>query len=272
MEKVSIILPTYNRAYCIERSIDSILSQTYPEFELLVIDDCSTDDTENLVANVVKSDERVRYFRQSQNRGVAAARNEGIRQAAYSYIAFQDSDDEWKTDKLEKQMRVFAEKPDIGLVYCVFEGRKQDGTYVRIPPDSMEKSSLQGDMYQLLLQCNVIDAPTAVVRRECLEQRGLFNEALSCLEDWELFLRIAKEWAIGYVDEALLCSDIHEGGVSSRVGSYFQARCMMIAEHRAALAEYGLLDHVIRQVLLLAKDAGALEQVGRMMEQVLAVS
>lgn len=271
MEKVSIVLPTYKRAYCIERSIDSILSQTYSEFELLVIDDCSTDDTEKLVRNIVKSDERVRYFRQSQNGGVAAARNEGIRQAAHSYIAFQDSDDAWKSDKLEKQMHVFDRDPVIGLVYCVFEGRKQDGSYVRIPPESMEKSSLQGDMYQLLLQCNVIDAPTAVVRRECLQKSGLFNETLSCLEDWELFLRIAREWKIGYVDEALLSSDIHEGGVSSRVGGYFQARCMMIAEHRAALVEYGLFDHVIRQMLQLAKDVGALEQVGRMLEQALTV-
>lgn len=271
MEKVSIVLPTYNRAYCIKRSIDSILRQTYPDFELLVIDDCSTDGTEGLVADIMRADDRVQYFKQPRNRGVSAARNEGIRRAQCSCIAFQDSDDVWKADKLDKQMRVMEGQSEIGMVYCVFEGRKKDGALIHIPDDSIEKGALQGDMYRLLLQGNVIDAPTAVVRRECLEQVGLFDEELICLEDWELFLRIAKDWKIGYVDEALLLSDIHEGGVSSRVGGYFQARCRMIAAHRAALVEYGLFDQVIRQVLSMAKNVGALEQVTQMMERVLSV-
>lgn len=271
MEKVSVILPTYNRAYCIERSIDSVLRQTYREFELWVIDDASTDCTEELADQFMKADNRVRYFKQPINRGAAAARNEGIRRAQCSCIAFQDSDDVWKADKLEKQMRVLEEQPDVGLVYCTFEGRKKDGTLIHIPDDSMERSVLQGDMYELLLQGNVIDAPTAVVRRECLEQCGLFDEELTCLEDWELFLRIAKEWKIGYVDEALLLSDIHEGGVSSRVGGYFQARCRMIALHRPALVEYGIFEDVVRQVLMMAKNVGALEQVTQMMERVLSV-
>lgn len=270
MEKVSIILPTYNRAYCIERSIDSVLRQTYQEFELWIIDDASIDGTEELVDKFVKADNRVRYFRQPTNRGVAAARNEGIRRSQCFCVAFQDSDDVWKADKLEKQMRVLEEQPDVGLVYCTFEGRKKDGTLIHVPDDSMERSALQGDMYRLLLQGNVIDAPTAVVRRKCLEQCGLFDEELICLEDWELFLRIAKDWKIGYVDEALLLSDIHEGGVSSRVGGYFQARCRMIAAHRAALVEYGLFDQVVRQVLSMAKNVGALEQVTEMMERALS--
>lgn len=270
MEKVSIILPTYNRAYCIKRSIDSVLRQTYTDFELLIIDDCSTDDTEEVIGQIAEKDDRVRCFRQPDNRGVAAARNEGIRRAQCACIAFQDSDDVWRADKLEKQMRVLEGQPDIGLVYCTLEGRKKDGTLIHIPDESLEKSGLQGDMYRLLLQGNVIDAPTVVVRRECLEQSGLFDEELICLEDWELFLRIAQNWKIGYVDEALLLSDIHEGGVSSRVGGYFQARCKMIALHRAALVEYGLFDQVLRRLLLMAKEVGVLEQVTQMLERVLS--
>lgn len=236
-EMVSIVLPTYNRCYCIGRAIDSVLRQTYTDFELLVIDDASTDDTETLIQKIAETDARVRYFRQPQNSGASAARNEGIRRAKGSCIAFQDSDDVWKADKLEKQMRILEEDPEIGLVYCMYEGRKKDGTFVHIPDDSMEKSLLHGDMYRLLLQGNVIGAPTAVVRRECLAKSGLFDEELTCLEDWELFLRIAKEQKIGYVDEPLLFSDLHEGGVSSRAGGYFQARCRMIVLHRKALTE-----------------------------------
>lgn len=267
---VSIILPTYNRAHSIRRSIESILRQTYPHWELLVIDDGSTDHTEEIVAEIAASDSRVRYYRQPQNRGVAAARNEGIRQAQYEYIAFQDSDDVWEEDKLEKQMRVFDDRPQVGMVYCAFEGEKQDGTIIRIPDNSMGIENLQGNMYRLLLQRNVIDAPTVVIRKECLDKVGGFDETLTCLEDWELFLRIAKEFEIGYAADALLISDIHNSGVSSRVGGYFQARCAMIVKHKAALLEYGIFQQTVEQMLIIAKDAGVLEQAAQMLQSMLA--
>lgn len=267
---VSIILPTYNRAHSIVKSIESILHQTYPYLELLVIDDGSSDHTEEIVTEIAASDSRVCYYKQPQNRGVAAARNEGIRQAQYGYIAFQDSDDVWKEDKLEKQMRVFDDQPKIGMVYCPFEGEKQDGTKVRIPSSSMGIENLQGNMYRLLMQRNVIDAPTVVIRKECLDKVGGFDETLTCLEDWELFLRIAKEYEIGYAADTFLISDIHNSGVSSRVGGYFQARCMMIVKHKTALLEYGIFQQTVEQILMMAKEAGALEQVARMMQSMLA--
>lgn len=267
---VSIILPTYNRAHSIRRSIESIRRQTYPHWELLVVDDGSTDRTEEIVAEIAASDARIHYYRQLQNRGVAAARNEGIRQARYDFIAFQDSDDVWKEEKLSKQMRVFDEKPRVGMVYCAFEGEKQDGTKIQIPDGSMGIENLQGNMYRLLLQRNVIDAPTVVIRKECLEKTGGFDETLTCLEDWELFLRIAREYEIGYAEDALLISDIHNTGVSSRVGGYFQARCVMVVRHKAALLEYGLFQQTVEQILLMAKDAGVLEQVAQMIQSMLA--
>lgn len=269
MEKVSIVLPTYNRAYCIQRAVDSVLRQTWPEWELIVVDDGSTDATEEIMGGFAALDGRVRYYRQRDNRGVSAARNEGIRQARYEYIAFQDSDDVWRADKLEKQMRLFEENPKIGLVYCAIRGTKQDGSPVRIPDASMEKQFLQGDLYRLLLQGNVIDCPTAVMRRECTLKCGGFDETLSCLEDWELFLRIAAVYQIGYVDEALVDSDIHNAGVSSHAGGYFEARCRMIAMHRKALLQYGLFDPVVERMLLMAKEAGVLEQVARILQAVL---
>lgn len=270
MEAVSIILPTYNRAYCIERAVNSILSQTYSDWELLVIDDGSEDDTERIVAGIAASDARVHYHRQPVNRGVAAARNEGIRQARHKYIAFQDSDDIWKRDKLEKQMRVFAENPNVGLVYCTYEGTKQDGTVVKVPDSSGGADHLRGSLYELLLQRNVIGAPTVVLRRECIEKNGMFDENLTCLEDWELFLRIARKEEIGYVEEVLLTADIHDSGVSSQVGGYFQARCMMIAMHRGALVEYGIFDRAVEQVLMMAQEAGVMQPVARMMQMMLS--
>lgn len=267
---VSIILPTYNRAHSIRRSIESIVRQTYPHWELLVIDDGSADRTEEIVIEIAASDERVHYYRQPQNRGVAVARNEGIKCARYEYIAFQDSDDVWKEDKLEKQMRVFDDWPQVGMVYCSFEGEKQDGTKVRIPNSSMGIENLQGNMYRLLLQRNVIDAPTVVIRKECLDNVGVFDETLICLEDWELFLRVAKDYEIGYAADTLLLSDIHNSGVSSRVGGYFQTRCMMIVQHKAALLEYGIFQQTVEQMLVMAKEAGVLEQAAQMLQSMLA--
>jgi len=269
MEQVSIILPTYNRASCIGAAVESIIRQTYPAWELLVIDDGSVDDTEEIVMGFASSDDRVRYRRQPRNHGVSAARNEGIRQARYDYIAFQDSDDIWHSDKLEKQMRVFAKRPQAGLVYCGIRGTGHDGRPILIPDAEMDRGLLQGDLYSLLLQGNVIDCPAAVIRRECTDKCGGFDETLSCLEDWELFLRIAAEYEIGYVDEALVDSDIHNEGVSSRVGGYFEARCRMIALHRKALLEYDLFNGVVERLFFMAKEAGALEQVAKMLQGLL---
>jgi len=118
-EKVSIIIPTYNRAHLIERSIRSILNQTYEDFELLIVDDGSTDNTKEVVEGIV--DARIRYISCATNGGAAKARNVGIAEAKYDYIAFQDSDDEWHPDKLEKQMKVMeTASPDTGLVYCEY--------------------------------------------------------------------------------------------------------------------------------------------------------
>lgn len=269
MKQVSVILPTYNRAHSICRAVESVLGQTYPAWELLVIDDGSTDNTAEIIAGYAALDDRVRYCGQTCNRGVSAARNEGIRQARYGYIAFQDSDDVWRADKLEKQMRVFEESPGTGMVYCAMRGTRQDGSVVRIPDTSIDRRLLRGNLYGLLLQGNVIGAPAAVTRRECMEKCGGFDESLSCLEDWELFLRIAKAYEAGYVDEALVEADFHDGGVSSHAGGYFQARCQMIAMHKEALLEYGLFNQVVERMLLMAKETGTLEQVARMLENML---
>ena len=112
---VSIIIPTYNRANVIKRAIDSVLRQTYDSYEVVVVDDGSTDETESVIAGI--QDARIRYIALKENQGVAHARNIGIREARYDYIAFLDSDDEWLLDKLELQMRLFQNSTeDIGMV------------------------------------------------------------------------------------------------------------------------------------------------------------
>lgn len=271
-DRVSIILPTYNRGYCIGKSIDSVLAQTYPHFELLIMDDGSTDNTGEIVEEYAQRDTRVKYHKLEQNRGASAARNEGIRLAACEYIAFEDSDDLWKKDKLEKQMNALeVHKKDAvwGMVYCAYAGVKSDNIIHIMPERTLDTQYLEGDIYGLLLMRNVIGGPTAIIKKECLEKCGGFDEELSALEDWELFLRIARDYLVAYVDEPLLTADIHEGGVSSKVGGYFHARCVMLAKHKKELLEMGLFNAVVQEILVKAKETGVLEQVGKMMEQVL---
>lgn len=263
-DKVSIIIPTYNRAYCIERSIRSVLEQTYREFELLVVDDASTDNTKQVVESI--RDDRIRYIRLTENKGASGARNEGIRRAAYEYIAFQDSDDVWKPDKLEKQMQVLIANPQAGLVYCEFEARTTDSNTFIVPDKSMPLSDKQGDIYNKLLCRNTISTQTVVAYRECLLRTGLFCENLTCIEDWEFFLRIAKDYEIVFVEEPLVIVHVKNGGVSSNVAGYFEARCYMITQHKEALLQSGLFNKVVEDVLLKAKEVGILESVNKMLQ------
>ena len=120
MPNVSVILPAFNRVSLLGRAIDSILSQTYSDFELIVVDDCSTDNTEQFVAELASKDGRIRYIKHSENSGVATARNTGIDLSAGRYIAFQDDDDEWLPDKLERHVAILDSLPnDVVMTYCL---------------------------------------------------------------------------------------------------------------------------------------------------------
>ena len=118
--KVSIILPTYNRAHIIEKAIQSVLNQTYQDFEIIIIDDGSKDDTKKIIRGFQEKDNRIKYIRFEENKGAAAARNAGIKMSKGEYITFQDSDDEWLPEKLEKQMKIIETSSENIVVYCGF--------------------------------------------------------------------------------------------------------------------------------------------------------
>jgi glycosyltransferase involved in cell wall biosynthesis len=258
-EPVSVIIPTYNRADMITESIQSVLNQTYTEFELLVVDDGSTDNTKQVVESI--KDERIRNIVMPENGGAGAARNEGIRQAKYDYIAFQDSDDFWLPEKLEKQMKLLAQHPEAGIVYCAYECHKPNGDVCIVPDREIPMNEKSGYIYEHMLYRNTIGAPVVLVRRECLERTGLFDERLSALEDWELFLRIAKEYEIAYLDEALVKVNLRNGGVSSHMAGYFEARCSMVAQHKEDLLKLGIFNDVVENILNIAKGYNVLDQV-----------
>lgn len=263
-DMVSIIIPTYNRGYIIEQAIRSILCQTYGEFELLIVDDGSDDDTESVVRGI--PDERIRYIKCTKNAGPAAARNEGVRQSRYSYIAFHDSDDEWTKDKLEKQMAVLkAADADTGMVYCSYQ--TDDGMV--FPLEIFSREQRQGNIFPYLLHGNMVGTPTMLMRKECFEKAGGFNENLRCLEDYEFVLRFAHEYRIAYIDEHLLRVHKSENSVNYRMNDYFPAELHIISLWKREMLKYGLLEKAIENLLNQAEKYGVENQVALCLKDIL---
>ena len=168
---VSVIIPTYNRAELLERSVKSVQEQTYKKWEIIVVDDGSTDNTEDIIKKL--NDVRVRYIKNEKNMGAAASRNRGAEFAKYDYIAFQDSDDVWRIDKLEKQMAYMHQSTDYDMVYCSFLKHYSNGGSLVVPNNQI--GEWEGDMYATLLVNNVIGTPTVLIRRNVFLECGGFD-------------------------------------------------------------------------------------------------
>jgi len=233
---ISIVVPAYNRSATIRASVESVLRQTYSTFELLVVDDASTDDTVEQVEAI--GDARIRVVRHSQNRGVSAARNTGIREARGIWVAFQDSDDEWLPRKLEKQMaELEASTPDTVGVYCgmVVVGRhfqgKGDRRQVLYIPNA-RLTTVAGQIMTTLLAANLASTQTLIVRREKLLEVGGFDEDLPALVDWDCMLRLARLGPFRFVDEPLVLQFFSENSITRSVAMRVAARRMIIAKHQ----------------------------------------
>lgn len=263
-EMVSVIIPTYNRAQLIKRAVVSVLKQTYRDFELIIVDDGSQDETEEIIDKIIKETQgdRIRYIKLDRNQGVSHARNVGIQEAKYEYIAFLDSDDEWMPLKIELQMqKMLNADKEVALVFCRMGGKKRDSEerYV-CPPENVPKEILVGNLFSGLLQQNVIGTPTMLVRKECLKQVGGFKESLRCIEDWEMILRLARKWKIEFVDEQLVEVYKTEGSISVNTGAFLVTRCYMISLYRKEMEQFGILEKIKDDILTLARECGLYEE------------
>lgn len=200
--KVSVIIPTYNRANLISKSIESVLNQTYTDFELIVIDDGSTDNTWDVVKSF--DDERVKYVRHEKNKGLAASRNTGIKHSNGVFISFQDDDDKWLPEKLEKEIKLLkSSEQNVGIVYsglCRIDGDKK--TYW---PESRHIKK-EGNLTNELIASNFVHSLVSI-RKSCFEKVGLYDENLRAAEDWDLNLRLSKYYEFKFINEALIVSD-----------------------------------------------------------------
>lgn len=195
---VSVIIPTYNRENLVKQAITSILRQTFEDFEIIVVDDASLDNTSEVVNSI--GDQRIKYFRNQANSGECASRNLGIDMAQGEYIAFLDSDDKWLPEKLEKQLKVFEQCSDkVGVVY----------TWLRIVDESdrvkYRQPKSNGNIFEDLLFANIIGSPSSVmVKRKCLDREIRFDPNLPCCGDWDLWLQLARNHDFACIPEVLV--------------------------------------------------------------------
>jgi len=209
--QVSVIIPTYNRGWIIKEAIDSVLAQDYTEFELIVVDDGSTDHT----SDVLDSYRSVIKVLSQKNKGVSAARNRGIAQASGKFIAFLDSDDLWLPQKLSTQVEFFNKTPD-ALICQTEEVWIRNG--LRVNPKKRHKKP-SGMIFKLSLELCLVSPSAVMIKRSLFDRVGEFDETLLACEDYDLWLRISCRFPIHFIDTPLIFKrGGHDDQLSSRAG------------------------------------------------------
>ncbi len=228
MPSVSVVIPTHNRARFITRALRSVLDQTFRAFEVLVVDDGSTDDTAGEVSRL--EDPRVRLLGHPVNRGAQAARNTGIRAATGEYVAFLDSDDTWMPDKLERQITCLAAaEPEVGVVHAPCLVRVDDASLAR----AVEVPPLRGVIYAELLASPGPVFPTLLVRRACLDAIGPLNESLRAYHEWDTVIRLARHFAFEWVPAPLATYYLHaENAISKDWARNAEGYSQVVTAHR----------------------------------------
>ena len=220
MPTVTVVIPAYNAERYLGETLDSVLAQTYRDFEVVVVDDGSTDRTREIVASY---GEPVRCIAQA-NAGPSAARNHGVREARGEFVAFVDSDDLWLPGKLAEQMPLFDAEGRVGLVYCKGERMDPDGN--PIPTTVARKPT--GRVFVDFVRRNHCPTSGVVVRRECFERCGYFPEHMVWAEDWHLWLRIARHYEFEASQRQLVRHRIHGSALSAQVeNTYLGARSVL---------------------------------------------
>lgn len=204
---ISVVIPAYNREKTIKRAIDSVLMQTYTDIEVIVVDDCSSDNTEHVVKNY--HDNRVHYIRHATNQGACVARNTGIENAHGAYIAFQDSDDSWRPEKLEKQLESLNVN-HADICFCRMERHNYPGKKERLYPN-LESGIVD---YETLLLRSLASTQTIIAKREvCMRHR--FDPAIKRMQDYDWMIRAAQEYSVCYVSDVLVDLYLQDDSITS---------------------------------------------------------
>jgi len=223
---VSVVIPCYNAAPWIRQTVESALGQNYSAVEVIVVDDLSHDDSRAILRSF---QDRIRLIENPVNLGVSASRNAAVAAARGAYIAFLDHDDLWHPDKLKRQMELFARDESLGLVfsdayYETLTGKRWRSFEVDAPA--------RGRVFGKMLYHNFVLCLTTIVSKRALDQIGLFNGEFRCAEDYDLFLRVAEQFAVDYVDAPLATYRIHDKNFSRQLDVCFGEWMQILYRYR----------------------------------------
>jgi glycosyltransferase involved in cell wall biosynthesis len=224
--KISIIIPTYNRARYIAEAIKSVQNQTLREWEMIIIDDGSTDGTEKIIQDFLKTDLRISYFKNEKNLGIAKTRNRGVSLAKADYVAMLDSDDAWVTrDKLAKQLEAFVKNKKLGIVGtnacfidehgAIIEKNKtfsiadsgNGGKYTNFPSDDV--GIRRTELYR-----NILMQSGLLIKKSAIEKAGSYDSSFTVCDDHDLWLKIGKDWQFMILPSIDLSYRIHASGIT----------------------------------------------------------
>jgi len=239
---VSCIIPSHNRQDLVGRALESVISQTYKNLEIIVVDDASQDDTEFIIRGYMDNDNRVKYIKNPSPKGGSGARNVGIKKARGQYIAFLDDDDEWMKDKIEKQ--VFALK-EFDAVVCAFYVNDKK-KIIRYPKTVIQLNDLR--------KANVLGGTSILMSRSSVAKITLFDEDLTNGQDWDLLIRIARRFSVRYLKKPLVIYNI---GAHRRITNEstnmplaeLEKRMGVIYKHKEFFGDFWFSYHIARTLL-----------------------
>jgi len=228
MLPISVIIPTLNRANYLRRSLLSVINQEGVDFEIIIVDDFSQDDSYDRISDLL--DDRIRYVRLEASIGAAQARNVGAAQARGKYLAFQDSDDVWLPGKLIAQFQALeAGKPNEVLNFCSHQ-RVIGTDQVTIPSKATQQKS--GDIFEELLKENFISTQTILVRRQIFEEIGGFDPMLPRYQDWDIALRLSAKYNVQFLPTIFAIVYDTPGNLTSRTDNHLQSKLSVISKWR----------------------------------------
>lgn len=224
MPKVSVIMPAYNAEKTVAQAINSVTGQTFGDFELIVIDDCSKDNTVGVIEDLAKNDERIVLLKNETNSGVAKTRNYGVSMAKGELIAFLDSDDMWRADKLEKQLVIFEKNTDAVISYTASSFIDSEGNPYSYVMQAEEKTD-----YKTLLKKNLLSCSSVMIKTEVMKGIRMPNDSMH--EDYYVWLTVLKNTKYAYgVNEPLL---IYRLSANSKSSNRLKSAKMLYNAYRA---------------------------------------
>ena len=226
MAKVSVIIPTYNRAEFLRLAVNSVINQTFQDFEIIIVDYASNDKTREVISQF--DDNRIKYIGREKSGGPSEARNEGIINSHCEYIAFLDDDDEWLPEKLQRQIQILENSPqEIGGIYT---GRiNVDGVSGKIL--STRLVDKRGDIFHELLSQFTIPTSSVIVRKFCFEKVGLFDETIFFAEDRDMWVRISMEFQFECIEEPLIKYRIHQKNANTNLDKVIKGKERMLEKY-----------------------------------------